>query len=161
MTFTYTFDPSDSDVQAIRFEISDTDVNAPLLQDEEIAWTILDETGVAAQTPVSITGGPLYLSAARCCETLSRRFAAQADTIIGALQLIYSKQAQTYATRAEELRAKGIGMNAPWAGGQSIGEKIAYGENHDQVQPIFTRRKFDSPYTGPGDRPGPGGPLDE
>jgi hypothetical protein len=148
MTWSYTGDPSVSDVAAVRFEIQDTDVTAQLLQDGEIAWAILQETGVAAGEPTTITGALLFSSAARCMEALAERFTAQADTTFGSLQTTYTTMAKQYAVRAATLRAKAQGMQAPWAGGQSIADKQAYGDDADQVQPKFTGSEFDQAYGG-------------
>jgi hypothetical protein len=131
--WTYTGDPTVSDVAAVRFEIQDTDVNAPLLQDEEIAYAILQETTVAAGTPQTIVPPYTYLAAARCLEALSRRFAAQADSEIGSLKLTYSKQAVNYATRAAEMRAKGAGGFSPES-------------TQKHHRPAFRRDQFDTPY---------------
>lgn len=40
MTFTYSGDPSNSDLDAARFLIGDTDKEAPIMQDEEIMYII-------------------------------------------------------------------------------------------------------------------------
>jgi hypothetical protein len=147
-SFTYSGDPSSSDKDAVRFEISDTNPSSPLLQDGEVDWAILSETGTAAGAPTTLSTGNIYRSAARCMETLSRLFAAQADTQLGSLKLTYSQQAGTYAERAAELRAKAQGMNAPYAGGQSLSEKQAAEQDTDAVPPLFTRKEWSNPWTG-------------
>lgn len=151
MTFTYTGDPSASDVEAVRFEISDTDPNAPLLQDGEISYAILAETGVPAASPTVIVPPGLYSAAARCMEALARKFAMQADQEVGDLKTTWSKQAQTYAERAQELRAKAQGMHAPYAGGLSRAEKDTFRSDPDRVQPVFTRDQFTNPWSPPVD----------
>jgi hypothetical protein len=154
MSWTYTGDPTASDVAAVRFEIQDTNQTAPLLQDEEIEFAIMDETGTAAQTPQVITGGPLYSSAARCCEVLARNFSMQADRILGALTETYSKMAINYANQAKELRAKASGYGAPYVGGQSESEKEGFRQNQDLPRPKFRRSQFDNSYAGWADRDG-------
>ena len=146
--FSYSGDPSSADKDAVRFEIQDTNPASPLLQDGEVEWAILNETGVAAGEPTTMSTGNIYRAAARCMETLARLFSAQADTQIGQLKTTYSKQAQTYAERAAELRSKAQGMNAPYAGGQSISEKQEASADADLTQPLFIRRQFDNPWTG-------------
>lgn len=148
MTWSYS-DPSQSDKDAVRFEIQDTNSNAQLLSDEEINWAILSETTLTAGTPTTLSTGDLYRSAARCMEVLERLFAAQADTAIGSLHVTYSKQAASYAQRAAELRARAIGMNAPYVGGLSKQEDKSDESNFDLVQPFFRRRQDDNPFTGP------------
>lgn len=149
MTFTYTGTPGNSDVETIRFEISDTNAAAPLLADGEIAWAITSETGQTAGSPASLALPDLYRSAARCMETLARRFSAQADSQIGSLKVTYSKTADGYTKRAAELRAKAQALGgAPYAGGQSISEKDAWRSDSDSPQPFFSRREYDNPWTG-------------
>lgn len=149
MTWTYTGDPSVSDIAAVRFEIQDTNANNPLLQDAEVAYAVLQETGQAASLDgVVLIDGPLYAAAARCCEVLARQFAMQADTETGTLKATYSTAAQTYATRAAELRAKASGYNAPYAGGQSWSEKEGWQQDPDTVNPSFRRGEWNNPYAG-------------
>ena len=44
MTFTYNGDPSEDEIQALRFKLADTNANAPLFTDEELQYMI-DEYG--------------------------------------------------------------------------------------------------------------------
>lgn len=144
-----TGDPAQSDVCAVRFEIQDTDQNAALLQDAEIAYAILRETGQPANTgALVLTDYQLFSSAARCCEALARLFAAQADEVIGDVRITYSKQAAGYSERAKELRTKAAGMGAPYSGGQSRSEKESRSQDTDKVQPAFRRRSFENPFAG-------------
>jgi hypothetical protein len=161
MTWTYNNDPSASDTAAVRFEVQDIDPDAPLLADEEVNWAVLRESGQAANgSSVTLTEAGLFGAAARCCEALVRRFAAQADTSVGSLKVTYTKQAAQYAERATELRAKASGMASPYAGGQSISEKQAAAQDLDRVQPAFSRGQWDTPWAGVNDGAGLGFPLD-
>lgn len=148
MSYSYSGDPSVSDVDAVRSEIRDVNSLAPLLQDEEIAWYILDENTVAAGTPTSITQQTLYSPAARCCEVIAQAFLQQADTQIGQLKITSTKRAEQYLARALTLRDKAQGFAAPYAGGQSQSEKENFNSDADAVPPAFSRDEFDSPYTG-------------
>lgn len=130
MTWTYSSDPSSSEKDAVRFEVQDTDINAQLLQDEEIAYALAQEPGVLG-------------AAARCCEALARRFAAQADTTVGSLKKTNSTAAEGYAERARELRARAVAStSAPWTGGTSITRKDGLADDDDRVQPRFHRGQF-------------------
>ena len=144
MPFTYSGEPGSSLRDQVRFLIQDTDSKSPLLQDAEVEWAIGEET-----SGVSPTQGEMFSAAALCLETLSHRFAAQADTEFGSLRITYSKAAEGYAKRAERLRARAVGAHAPWAGGQSKSEKEARAQETDRVQPAFVRDQFKTPYTGP------------
>lgn len=164
MAFTYANDPTASDVAAVRFEVQDIDPNAPLFQDGEIAYSILRETGQPANLGALVLDDYGVLSsAARCCEALSRRFAAQADEVIGDVSVKYSTMAQTYALRAQELRVKAAGSSpaGPYSGGQSRSEKFGWRSDPDRVQPAFRRDQFRNPFSGTGrDLPIGDSPLD-
>ena len=149
MSWNYTGDPSACDVAAIRFEIQDTDSTAQLFSDEEIAYSVISETGVSVDPDaVSLQPGQLFSAAARCCEVLARNLARQANSEVGQMKTSFDTQAQTFAERAAELRAKAIGLNAPYAGGQSISEKQGWAEDCDLPQPKFRRGQFDNHYAG-------------
>src|SRR5438067_943339 len=135
MGWSYSGDPSSSTRDAVRFEIPDTDQSAQLLQDKEIDYALTQESGVLA-------------AAAHCCETLARRFAAKADTVVGSLQYKWSAAAENYAERAKDLRAR-AGAGAPWAGGVSQADKDARASDTDRVQSSVRRRQFENPGTGP------------
>lgn len=152
MSWSYSGDPSSSDKDAIRFEIQDTNPSAPLLEDAEVTWCVLVETGVAADADAATlaeTNPQGFFSAcARACESLARLFLAQADTQVGSLKTTYTKQAAQYAQQAKDLRSKAASLGAPYTGGQSVSEKLANALDPDQVQPAFSRDMFDSPWTG-------------
>lgn len=139
MTFTYSGDPSDSDQDAVRFEIQDIDTTAPLIQDEEIAYALAQESTVLA-------------ASARCCEALARRFAAKADLQVVSgddqVKRTYSVMAQTFAERAKDLRSRAQGMGLPWHGGGSLSRKDGLRSDTDRVQSTFRRGEFDSPSSG-------------
>lgn len=137
MTWTYDLaDLSTSERDQIRLEIGDTDINNQLLQNEEIDHALLVEAN-------------FWGASARCCEMISRFFAGKADVRIGrAMQLTYTKMATQYQDMASRLRAKASGVNVPWVGGMSVGDKVAYATTSDYVQPIFTKTMQQNPWTG-------------
>lgn len=137
MSFSYSGDPSSSVLDAIRFEIQDTNAAAPLLDDGEIKYAIREG---APSTPLS--QGEVFAAAARCCEALARRFAAQADTQFGSIKTTYSKQAEVYAERAIELRKRAQGSHAPFAGGLSVSEKESRESETDRVASRFKIGQF-------------------
>lgn len=148
MPWSYSGDPSTSDLDAVRFEIQDTNSSAPLLEDTEVLWALLDENKVAGASPTTVSGPTLYGPAARCCAVIARNFLAQADSQIGQLRIVSTKRAAQYEDMARQLRLKAQGYYAPYAGGQSISEKEEFAADSDAVLPAFTRTEFDSPYTG-------------
>lgn len=132
MNWTYSGDPTSSERDAVRFEIPDTDSAAQLFSNEEIAYALGQESGV-------------WAAAARCCETLARKFASQADLATGDVKLTYSKQAENLAERAKELRLRAQGAAVPFAGGISQADKEARAQDEDRVQGAFNRDQFDNP----------------
>lgn len=140
MAFSYSGNPVNSVLDAVRFEIQDTNSASPLLQNGEIEYAIAQE---APGEPPS--EGEVLSAAARCMEALARLFSAQADTELGSLKVTYSKQAKGYTERAVELRRRAQGMHAPFAGGQSESEKRQRSEETDRVQHAFSRKQFTNP----------------
>lgn len=156
MTASYSGDPSTSPNDAVRFEVQDTVMTNPLLQDQEIAYAIIQEAGTL---PVGgYTAAQILSSAAHCCEALVRRFSMQADTQLGQLKTTYSKMAVGFAERAAELRARAQGMQGPYVGGLSISDKDGILQDPDRVQPAFTKTEWNNPWAGQGSD---GGPLDQ
>jgi hypothetical protein len=146
MPFSYSGDPASSPTDAVRFEIQDTISTSPLLQDAEIQYSILQESGTAPDGGYS--AAQILSAAAHCCEALVRRFGMQADTVTGSLRITYSKQADQFATRAKELRARAQGMQGPYVGGLSVSDMAANKSDPDRVQPKFTRSEFDNHWAG-------------
>jgi len=151
-TFTYEFAPASIARDFIRCEIQDTDIKAPLLADQEIESFIILEAGPGFTIPEEID---LLRAAAKALEVLARRFAAQADTVIGSLHSTYSRTAKVYDERAKDLRKRVSGMHAPFVGGQSESGKAALALNEDRVQDAFTRKQFTNPWRGSPTGPGP------
>lgn len=148
MSFTYTGDPLASDIAAVRFEVSDTDPDAPLFGDAEIGYAIVRETDCdPSESEVTLCESQVFSSAARCCEILARNFALQADKTVGDLVTTYSAQAKNFAARAAELRAKAQGMHSPHAV-LTHSEKRNLRSNRDLIRPAFRREQFDNPYAG-------------
>lgn len=119
----------------MRLLIADTDTTAQLLQDEEINFNLTQEMNV-------------WGTAARCCEIISRNFLRKADVRVGrgGTMLNYSNAANQYADMAAAFRKRAIAMNAPWAGGTSISDKLSDASDSDLVQPIFTKGQGNSPW---------------
>lgn len=139
-TGTWTYDPSQlatSELFRVRFEIADTDANAPLLVDAEVNQAISVERNQ-------------WGAAARCCEVISRNFLRKADVRIGrgGTTLTYSVAAKQYAEMATAFRKRANGMVAPWTGGTSVDDKNTLASDDSLVQPLFTKRMFSDPWTG-------------
>ncbi len=138
MTWTYDVTAlDDNPVYRVRFLIGDTDSAAPLVQDEEITFAISQETSE-------------YGAAARCCESVARNMLRRANVRIGrgGTSLEWTTAAQQYTEMALAFRKRANAMNAPWAGGREIAEKVALAQDDSVVQPIFTKTGGDNPWVG-------------
>lgn len=133
MAWSYSGNPEANDKDAVRFEIQDTEANAPLLQDEEITYAIVREAGEEPDEQ------GLLSAAARCCEIVARKFTRQADIVVGSEGITYSKMAANYRAMAKELRVRAQGYGTPFAGGQTKSEKRALRADPNRVQPEFRR----------------------
>jgi len=102
MTWTYTENPVDKELDALRLEIGDTDENYPLLQDEEIQYFETQEPN-------------FFATAARCCEAISAKLAREADRTIGPTQVKLSQQSEAYTKQAKRLRKKAGTYKKPLA----------------------------------------------
>jgi len=100
MAWNYSGDPSTSDLDAIRFEIGDTDPQEQLLTDSEILYSLEAES-------------TLLGAAARCCEVLAKRFARQADFRLGPQTVWASQRSAAFRELAKELRQRVAGTNSP------------------------------------------------
>lgn len=135
MGFTYSGNPSESEVDAVRFLIGDTDDEEPLLHDEEIIylsslWTLQFS---------------IYWTAAMAAEAIAARFAREVTFNSDSQTISTSELQQKYLTMAERLRAlhhampMGAGVDA---GGMLKGEMLdptvnplAFGRGmHDDVE---------------------------
>ena len=136
---TWTYDPADlatNEVDALRLEIGDTDIQYQLLQNEEIAWNITQERNY-------------WSAAARCCEQISRLFVRKADVKLGrSMSVQYTRMADQYTQLASRLRKKGLGTVPPYAGGALMADKMTIGNNSAIVAPLFTKTMMENPWTG-------------
>jgi hypothetical protein len=111
VTFSYSGDPSASDLDEVRFLISDTNEAEPLLSDEEIAYVIA-------------TWNPLYgsntLTAAVCCEIVAGKFAGSisvsADGVSVALSELQGKYEQLAASLRDQYKQQEALGNPSFSG---------------------------------------------
>ena len=124
MAFTYGGDPSNSNLETVRFLIGDTDTIDQLLQDAEITYLLTIES-------------KLYDAAATACETIAAKFARKADTSNGTLSEKASQRSLAYERRASLLRSKVNRKVQVFAGGLTISGKDTLDESSTNVQPAF------------------------
>lgn len=93
MTFTYD-GPNDSDLEAVRFRIADTDSDRPLLTDEEIEFELAEASDDILQAALS------------CAEALVARGSHKVTKKIGQMSVNYADLTAQYASLVTVLQAK-------------------------------------------------------
>ncbi|MGE3510710.1 MAG: hypothetical protein AB7N65_17695 [Vicinamibacterales bacterium] len=140
MTWTYSGDPSASDLDAVRFAIGDTVSADPLLTDEEIEFLLAATSATVASASVA---------AAR---NLAARFARDVDRQVGNLRISASQRAASFRALAVQLeadRVAALGTGVPYAGGISAADKDTRYDNDDRVHGSFFRSSEDWRPPGP------------
>lgn len=133
----YTDDPANVPSDQVRLLVGDTNVGAPELSDNEVAFFLIEESDDPRR------------AAARAAEVLAAKYANVADTKqVGPLRLQYTEKANRFSTLARRLWGRSaIGASGPYAGGISISDKNDRVRDGDRVRPAFTRRGMRYPNT--------------
>jgi len=132
MSWSYSEDPSASNLDAVRFWAQLTDSNNERLSDEEIAFIITQEDSNKG-------------AGAACCEILATKYASEADIVAGAngeLAVKFSQISAQFAARGKAIRDSSATPVGPWAASVSIGEKESQEDDTDRVEPAFKRDQF-------------------
>lgn len=136
MSWNYSGDPSSSEKDEVRFLSGDTNSNDPLVQDEEIMYTLGEQPS------------PM-LAAALVLRALASKFSKMATQKIGDISKNCSDISKAFAERANELDPDGITVGVslvlPSFGGLKISEKETLAEDTDAVQPSFSKGMDDIP----------------
>jgi hypothetical protein len=135
MTWSYSGDPNDSNLDAVRFHVQDTIQADQQVSNEEIEY-LLDQEG-----------DNVLRAAARTAEIIAAKYARQVDKSVGGLSLSAGRRQEHYDKLADMLwgRAKGTGTSGatypavPYVGGISVSGKIAIASDPDRVDPIFRK----------------------
>jgi len=129
----YSGNPGDSNIDEIRFYSQLTDTDDQRLSDEELTFLrTKEDTNVGA--------------AARACETLAAKYAAEVDVKVGSAGEFSIKSSQLsaqFSSIAATLRKEAAKHASPWSAGISVSEKEAQEADTDRVEPAFTRDQFD------------------
>jgi len=130
MTCSYSGDPADSDKDAVRFLIGDTDCANNSVEDEEILWVLTQEANV-------------YMAAACLLDTAVNSVTGSLTSKkVGDLALSFGIS-ETRA-RIKSLQAKGRSRyEVPSMPAQFRDEKRVLREDSDLVEPFFTREIHD------------------
>jgi len=139
MVWSYSGNPADSAVDAVRFLTGDTDTNDQLLDNEEIAWTNNQITGSDTATTA------LYEVSYRCMVAIASKFSRLADQTVGDLRVDMFQKATNAREQAALLKQQALregNTPVPYAGGISVSDKQIDQENSDIVQPYFSRGQW-------------------
>lgn len=99
MSWSYSGDPSSSDLDLVRFLIGDTDTNDQQVTDEEINYML------------GIYGSP-YAAAYNLCVNLMAKYARQVDYTIGPESVKASQRYKNYQSLAQALKDQSMSANA-------------------------------------------------
>jgi len=129
MAWTYGADPANSDRDAVRLTIGDTDTNDQQLQDSEVNYflSLFGDTGSGRVIPASI----------RCCEALVAKYARQTDTTNQGLSVAASKRHDHYLSLAQTLRDQETTVADVFLGGETFSEAETLDDNSDLIPPSF------------------------
>lgn len=135
MTWSYSGNPADSTVDALRFLTGDTNTDDQQLSNEEITY-------------ISTSYTDNNLAAAELCEAIAAKYARQVDTTNGDLRLGAQSRFQHYTDLAKKYRSKGNKLALMWAGGRLLSEKETARTDTTITQPSFSRGMDDFPGNG-------------
>lgn len=135
--FTYTGNPADSDKDAVRFLIQDTDPDDYFVEDEEITFALAEETNI-------------YRAAALVAERIAAKFARKPGSYVrGRIEVRNSTISEQFQALADRLRNQGTGVStlsslSAFAGGISVADKESTETDTDRVEPAFRMGQFDA-----------------
>lgn len=130
--FTYSGDPSKSQLDEVRFLIGDTNKDRPLFGDTEILYQI-------GKTPNS------RMSGAELLFVKSNEFATQADIRVGDVSKALSKVSENLKKCGARLREDALRRARPFFGGLTRSGKLDLAARTDDVQPQLPLLITDDP----------------
>ena len=131
MSWTYGNDPSNSDLDAVRLLLGDTDSSKPQMSDEELNYFISEYTTV-------------QMAASMAARSLASKYARLVTKEVGDLRIEYSDLYRHYLDLAGSLLEQAALEGAsPFLGGYSTSDKDTLYDDTTKVQPYFIRDQFD------------------
>lgn len=128
MTWTYSGNPSSSDLDAVRFRLGDTDSARPLLSNEEITYLLSSTSNVVLQ------------AAATGARQLSAKFGRMPSVSIDGFNVDYSALARQFTELADSLddedKRSGEGV-VGYAGGISVADIATVAADTDRPRSII------------------------
>ena len=128
MSFSYSGDPADSNLDAVRFYLQDTNADDPLISDEEIEYLL------ASWMPLYDS---LYYVAAVAAETIAAKFAREVSYTADGVSISGEQLQVKYNELASSLRDLYRAEQVQAGGGPDVGG-ILYGEQFDpSIKPLI------------------------
>lgn len=126
MTWSYSGDPSASDLDEVRFHLQDTDTTDQLMSDEEIQFTI--------DKWVDVVGTNLW-AAAICAETLAAKFAREVSVSADGVSVSVQDLQDKYDALAMSLREQHKTFTGA-AGSPTANGTVFDVEQDDTIRPL-------------------------
>lgn len=145
MTWTYSGDPSASELDELRFLLGDTDTTDQQLSDEEINYLLREH------------GDSVVAAGLAACRRLIAQYSRCVDQKTGDIDLKYSQRIAHYKDVMSMIR-EGL-RPTPYAGGISISDIETVQDDDDRQGPIFALGMLDNPAEEPDRTGGTGGVL--
>lgn len=122
MAWSYSKNPANSLLDAVRYEIGDTIETDQLLQDEEIQYEL------------TRSGNDVLRAAARCCEAIASKFARLADSTMGQASIQASQKYAQYSAKANKLWSRATKRAVPFSGSANVSAAFSRGmmDNEDE-----------------------------
>jgi hypothetical protein len=133
MTFTYNFRPTDSNRDAVRFHIQDTDAATCFLHDEEIDYLI------------GIYGTNLDAVCSECCEIMASRYAKKQEVSVANYNMNMDSVYKKLMDRAQDFRVNSVTVSSFRVPALSVASKQSQVDDTDNVVPSFRRDLMDNP----------------
>lgn len=115
MTWTYSGNPANSPLDAVRYQIGDTQESDPLLSNEEIQYEL------------ARSGNDVLRAAVKCCEAIAARFARLANSTIGKTSIQAEAKFKQYTQKTQELRRQVTSRGIPYVGGTDTSASFSKG----------------------------------
>ena len=133
--WTYSGDPSSSDIDHVRFLVGDTNSADQKLLDAEIQFSVNNANSIEA-------------AAADCARAIAGKLSARVDERFESIENRFSQAASAYyqlAKRLDQQAKKKNGMGTPIAGGIRVSDMDVADTDTDRVQPEVRRGQFANP----------------
>ena len=133
LRFSYTGDPADRPIDAVRFLVGDTNSDRPLLDDREVEFAI-------DKNPNQ------NLAAATLAEHLFGLFIAKADISVGPVSKSFTRVAELFKTKADQLRSEACKTAIPSFPATQVSSREVLDLDDALTRPSFLIGISDNPF---------------